>query len=571
VYLHFAYFAEAIMKQAAMYVRVSTTKQKEEATIESQKSSLQAFCKERGYEIPSQWIFEDNGISGASLARPALDKLRDLASEGFFDCLFVLSPDRLSRKYAHQAVLIEEFKKNGVSVCFESSPPSNSPGETLLEQMQSMFAEYERAQITERTRRGKQHKARSGCINVLTKAPYGYRYICATTCQSAYFTVHDAEARVVRTIFELYTKDRLSAGQIIKYLAEHQIPSPKAQKWGRSSIGRLLTNSAYRGIAYFGVRKKAEIDPMRLPNKPVRLNGRKTPRRSSKESPANEWIPISVPPIISEDIFKLAQELKAKNKLLSKRNTKVGSLLQGLLVCKECGYSFVLTCSGLKAKGNSYYRCSNRDRSSCKNQGIRTEQLDESIWMELMGLLSNRKLIEEEVSRRISELKREPLLERKKLLNNQQNKLQHEANRLLDAFQEGCIEMPDLKTRMQEIKREINNIRREIAQEPSGLNQEQLMELNTAISFFSDRLKDSKETLSLEEKRRVLRILVKDIQIGVEDIDVNHILPFSRNSLTHKNARLRPHHWNDRATFSERFFIEKSLGLGATSSSYTYG
>src|SRR4051812_19945259 len=162
------------MKKAAMYVRVSTKQQKEEATIESQKETLLKHAHEHGYQIPTEWIFEDNGISGALLARPALDKLRDFAFEGLFDSIFVLSPDRLSRKYAYQVILMEEFKKSDIQVIFKGGGLAASPEEALLGQMQSVFAEYERAQIAERSRRGKLHKARNGSVSVLSSAPYGY-------------------------------------------------------------------------------------------------------------------------------------------------------------------------------------------------------------------------------------------------------------------------------------------------------------------------------------------------------------------------------------------------------------
>jgi len=106
------------MKLAAMYVRVSTQRQKEEETIESQKAVLLKLASEQGYEVASQFIFEDNGFSGTNLARPALDKLRDFASEGLIEHLFILSPDRLSRKYVYQVILVEELKKHGVAIHF---------------------------------------------------------------------------------------------------------------------------------------------------------------------------------------------------------------------------------------------------------------------------------------------------------------------------------------------------------------------------------------------------------------------------------------------------------------------
>ena len=126
------------------------------------------FARNKGFEISPDWIFEDNGVSGSTLARPALDKLRDYAAEGLFDHVFILSPDRLSRKYAYQAILIDEFKSNNVTLVFQNSPNPQTAADNLLLQMQGMFAEYERAQIAERSRRGKKHKAKHGHVSVLS-------------------------------------------------------------------------------------------------------------------------------------------------------------------------------------------------------------------------------------------------------------------------------------------------------------------------------------------------------------------------------------------------------------------
>ena len=134
------------MKQAAMYVRISTQQQKEGATIESQKALLLQHARKNGFEIHTEWIFEDDGVSGSKLARPALDRLRDFASEGLFEDLFVLSPDRLSRKYAYQAILMDELSGNGVKIHFQNTPDPVTATDHLLIQMQGMFAEYERAE-----------------------------------------------------------------------------------------------------------------------------------------------------------------------------------------------------------------------------------------------------------------------------------------------------------------------------------------------------------------------------------------------------------------------------------------
>src|SRR6204780_1992763 len=143
------------MPIAAIYARVSSDKQREESTIASQTAALIEFSKSRGYQVPAEWVFEDEGHSGASLVRPGLERLRDLAAEGQIEKVLVYSPDRLSRKYAYQVLLLEEFGRQGVEVVFIKSPTPTTPEEQLLVQFQGMIAEYERAQIVERSRRGK--------------------------------------------------------------------------------------------------------------------------------------------------------------------------------------------------------------------------------------------------------------------------------------------------------------------------------------------------------------------------------------------------------------------------------
>ena len=190
-----------MQKTAAIYARVSSDRQKEEGTIASQREALLEHAKAQGLLVPPEWIFEDEGYSGAVLARPALERLRDLVAEGQIETVLVYAPDRLSRKYAYQVVLIEEFGRHGAQTLFVKSPTAQTPEEHLLLQFQGMIAEYERAQIAERTRRGRRHRAKEGLVNVLSAAPYGYRYIKKTEHSAAYFAVEENQAEVARKIF----------------------------------------------------------------------------------------------------------------------------------------------------------------------------------------------------------------------------------------------------------------------------------------------------------------------------------------------------------------------------------
>jgi site-specific DNA recombinase len=165
--------------RAALYARVSSDQQAQAQTIASQVEALQERLRNDGLELDPEYLFTDDGYSGATLVRPALERLRDMVSLGVIDRLYVHSPDRLARRYAYQVLLLEELHRGGVEVVFLNYPVSDNPEEQLLLQVQGMMAEYERAKIIERHRRGKLHAARHGSVNVLGGAPYGYRYVSA--------------------------------------------------------------------------------------------------------------------------------------------------------------------------------------------------------------------------------------------------------------------------------------------------------------------------------------------------------------------------------------------------------
>src|SRR5438477_12359682 len=224
-------------KAAAIYARVSSDRQKENHTIASQLAALTEYAEGHGYLVPAEWRFQDEGYSGATLLRPGLEALRDLAAAGHLEAVLIYSPDRLSRKYAYQVLLAEELCRCGVELVFLQAPSGATPEDQLLVQFQGMIAEYERTQIAERSRRGKRHRAQQGVINVLSGAPYGYRYVRKTETSAAYYEVIEAEARVVRLVFETYTKQGLSINAIARMLNQRGIPTRTGKNTMRTIDG----------------------------------------------------------------------------------------------------------------------------------------------------------------------------------------------------------------------------------------------------------------------------------------------------------------------------------------------
>src|SRR6202171_456399 len=287
-------------KPAAIYARVSSDRQKENHTIASQTAALIEYAQTHEYSVPQEWIFQDEGYSGATLVRPGLEALRDLAAEGQIAAALVYSPDRLSRKYAYQVLLAEELSRCGVELVFLKAPSGATPEDQLLVQFQGMIAEYERAQIAERSRRGKRHRAQQGSINVLSGAPYGYRYVKKSDTSAAYYEVIESEAIVVRLVYETYTQQGLSINAIARLLNERQIPTrTETTRWERSTVWGLLRNPAYRGRACYG---KTELRPRQRITRPLRQrNGLASRNSANHERPRQDWIEIAFPALCSAE------------------------------------------------------------------------------------------------------------------------------------------------------------------------------------------------------------------------------------------------------------------------------
>jgi len=522
------------MKTAAIYARVSSDRQKEEQTIASQRAALLEYAEAHGYTVPSQWIFQDEGYSGSVLVRPSLERLRDLAAEGSIEAILVHSPDRLSRKYAYQVLLMEEFARHGVEVRFIQSPQVTTPEEQLLVQLQGMIAEYERAQIAERTRRGKRYRAQSGLVNVLCGAPYGYRYVKKSETSTAFYEVIDEQASVVRQVYRLYTEEGRSIGAIVRWLNAQGISTRRGNSlWERTTVWAMLRNPAYQGMACFGKTEKAERQKV---TRLLRRRGGFSSRSSAtKERPRKEWIAIPVPALVSPETFALAEERLQQNKIFASRHTKVPTLLQGILICQVCGYAYYRTSTRTSARKLYYYRCLGSDGwrypkgQVCTNQPVRQDYLDDLVWGEVMKLLEDPGLIRNEMERRIRELQESnPSKVRKEALAKAITRVQNGADRLLDAYQEGLLSLEQLRRRMPELKKRESALRAELQTvEASVVDRERCLQLVGNLKGFLSSLHRSAQTVDVNDRQRVLRLVVKEILVGPDTLTVKHSIPAS--------------------------------------------
>ena len=520
------------MKPIAIYARVSSDRQKEQETIASQTAALLEHAISRNWTVPAEWRFLDEGYSGASLVRPGLDHLRDCAAEGQFDTVLVLSPDRLSRKYAYQILVAEEFHRHGVELLFVKSPPATTPEEQLLTQVQGMIAEYERAQIIERTRRGKRHRARQGSVNVLSTAPYGYRYVKKTDTGNAYLEVLEAEAAVVRRIYEMFAAQQLSLGGIMRVLNQQATPTRtgKAQ-WNRSTLWAILRNPAYMGKACYG---KTECIPGQRITRRGRLRDGYSNRLGSHQPrPREEWIEIDVPAIIDNTTFALAQQRLQTNKQFSQRRTIQPSLLQSLLVCQRCGYNLYRnSCSGGESK-RYYYRCPGSDpwrnlkQANCSCRPLRQDYADRVVWAEVIGLLENPELLKAEITRRLQAARQaDPAHQRRSYLGVEQNRVEKSIDRMLQAYQENLLSLDELRERIAPLRRQQGAMRSELAAlETETADQQRYLRLVESLAPFQARLRSQAELMDIRERQKIVRLLVKEVVVGEDTLTIRHCLP----------------------------------------------
>jgi len=384
---------------AALYARVSTARQEEQETIDSQLNELKGRIAADGHVLPEENIFQDDGWTGEMLVRPGLDLMRDAANEGKFGILYVYDRGRLSRQFAYQEIIIEELINKGIDFVTVHDMQAKTPEEHVLQAMQGVFHEYERVKIIERFRRGKLHKARSGHL-INGQAPYGLTYITKQGNESAQIVINPEEAELVNKIFRWLVIDQLPVRGIKKKLFELGYKPKKGKRdyWGSGAICRLLRNRVYvDGVVYYN---KTEAVVAKKPLKQTKY--KKIKRTSRKVRDRSEWIPYQVPIILEEPwLFEKAQIILSRNKTFASKNRKYDYLLSGLVWC-ECGSK--RAGDGSNANGHYYYRCAEKLykfplEGKCKAHGVNAVVLDGLTWRNLRNFLCDRETMKQQAEK----------------------------------------------------------------------------------------------------------------------------------------------------------------------------
>jgi site-specific DNA recombinase len=512
---------------AACYARVSSAQQADTQTVASQLAALRERASADGCVLPIEQIFVDEGYSGATLVRPALERLRDLIAAGGLARLYVHSPDRLARKYVHQVLLVDEFQRAGVEIVFLNRGLGQSPEDDLLLQVQGIVAEYERAKIMERSRRGKRHAASQGDVSVLTSAPYGYRYVRKQEGGGrAQVLIDFDEAAIVQQIFTWVGRDKLTIGAVRRRLLEAGIATRTGKRvWNHKTLWDMLANPAYKGEAAFGKTRSVPRGPRLRPPRGSSAQSRKL--HSSTAAPTTEWITIPIPALVGAELFAAAQDQLHTNRRRARQQQHGARyLLQGLLVCAHCGYAYygkTVSRSPRTNQENAYYRCSGSDsyrfggEAICSNPQLRTDMLEAAVWEEVCTVLAEPERIAQEYQRRLEQ----PEVVEAAGAETQLNRVRQGMARLIDSYADGLIDKGEFEPRLMRLRERGARLEVHVRElHAVAARHRELRLLIGRLETFATQVHDGLATADWAKRRETIRALVKRVEVGLDEINV---------------------------------------------------
>jgi site-specific DNA recombinase len=533
-----------ITKLVAIYCRVSTARQEEEGTIENQVSILEELAQEKGYKIVDRFL--DDGWSGDTLIRPALDNLRQSVKDKRWEAVLVYDPDRIARRYSYQELVMDELKETGIEVIFKTVSSPKNPEDKIIYGVRGIFAEYERMKIAERFRLGKLRKVKSGNL-LVSEALYGYFYVKKNEKEHGYYEINENEARVVKMIFDWVGNDGVTLRGVVKKLQELNIKPRKSKRgvWNTSTLTTMLRNEAYIGNAHWGSSYAV------VPENPTKNDKYKKVKKSSRRiKPREEWITnsIPVPVIIDKNLFEKTREQLKSNYDLSKRNTKNQYLLSKRIWC-ECGRRRVG--EGPQRGKHLYYRCTDRVysfplKSTCESRGINARISDRLVWEKLAELMSSKKLMTDQIERwnKNNKTKTGYSDVDVEILEKEILKLKSQEERYNKAYGLGVYNMEELIKYNNPIKENIKSLEKQIAEinyKKSQINAT-MMPNQEAIESFAREVVIKFKDLSFETRKAILINVVDRIIASPEKLQVYGHIPITIENYvaffsSHRNRR----------------------------------
>lgn len=543
------------MKKAAIYMRVSTAHQEEEQTIDNQKMEiLERVKKDTDVVLITDYEYKDEGWSGAIIERPDLDRMRADAREGKFEVLYVYDRGRLSRKFVHQEIILEELRECGIECISLHDINGQTTEEVLMGSVMGIFHEYERVKITERMRIGKVRKVRENKKLLGYQPKYGYDYYrrikAGPDARDGYFEINKQQAEVVKQIFE-WIAAGVSKHEVKRKLFKMGVPPPKGKRdqWSGGTLDRMVRDTTYMGDHYYN---KSESVPTKNPRNPE-LKYRKITKGSRKRRPKEEWFHVAVPAIVSRDLYNKVQVQLETNKRVNTRNNSVNNyLVAGLVEC-VCGKART---GDPVSNGSKYYRCTDRLSKyplarECHEAGINVPVFDALVWNNIKELLLNPNLVVEQAKRRQTT---SPLQSQLKTLQSKLKKQDDEQRRYDKAYGQGVMS----ERRYKDVMYELNQKREAAVAEISALEDEMANQKPITIEQYFDETIKRVGNLSFTEKKAIIKRVVTKIVATKQEVKVWGRIPLLA---TPENETINN---NENSIFANHLLNERKVGLNVS-------
>ena len=443
--------------QVALYARVSTTRQAEnDLSIPDQLRQMRQWAARNGHVIVKEYI--EPGASATDDKRPMFQNMVNDAAlkPSPFQLIVVHSFSRFFRDLVEGAMYQRKLLKAGIRLESITQHTTDDSAGQMQRHMIMLFDEYQSKEIAKHVLRGMQENARQGYFNG-ARPPFGYQTIIVgqTGVQGRIkkkLAINEQEAEIVREIFTLYVYGkgcpRMGAKEIAKRFNASGVPFRGKTAWGSGMVLKVLSSSTYAGCHNFN-----QMDS-------------KTGQRKSK----TEWIGVSVPAIIDQELFDKAAKLREANspKQSSPRRETSPTLLTGLVRCGHCGSAMVMATG--KSGRYRYYKCTARMKkgnAACPSGNIPMDKLDSLV----LDAFRQKVYTPEHIRSVVDELRKQAAKsgspdekQRLKSLETELLETEQGQTRLLDAIEKGLIEQDEsLKTRFQQNKTKRESLLSEIA------------------------------------------------------------------------------------------------------------
>ena len=463
----------------ATYTRISTDEDNQPFSLGAQQDRLDAYCKSQdAWKAVARYSDQS---SGATLERQGLQRALADAAKGVYELLLVHRVDRLSRNVRQLAHISEELERVGVALRSATEPfDTSSAAGKMMMQMLGVFAEFERTTIVERITAGMDRAASEGRW-VVGKVPYGYM----RDKESKLLLPHDAQAGIVRRIFDLYIEDQLGSESIAQLLNSEGLATKAGVPFSARTVIHMLSNPIYVGKVTF----------------------------------KDNSYPGLHESLVEEETFAAAQRIlreRGESQAL-KRGHPADYLLSGVVRCGQCGRAFIGTAATGRSRRYHYYTCSTRYRygtRNCDADRLPKDELEKAVLDQMIEIYRDSGLIAEALEQLHASARdeRESVAGRVATLRQEQAGVRRSMDRYFAAFEHGTMKPATCQERLDSLQARLDAL---IPEEQSLLTQEEAdsTPVPELVAEWAQTLDVALYSGTAPQRKALIRKLVKELRV----------------------------------------------------------